>query len=236
MDSSHMCGAIKYRICTRKPPKIYGVRTRVPVRNVLMVCKALNLEIEFIEMDLFAGDHNKPEFVKMNPQRTVPTMDDDGFYLWDSHAIVTYLVSKYGKDDSLYPKDLKKRATVDRLLHFDSGILLPRARNIFHPIMLENAKTIPEKNKERVYEAYDFLEVFFDESSSWIAGKDLTVADLCIIPVVTTLKAFLPIDESKYPKILAWIEKCKGLPYYVEINKRGNDAFVERINKMLLSS
>lgn len=60
----------------------------------------------------------------------MPTLDDDGYYLWDSHAITAYLVGKYGKDDSLYPKDLKKRGTVDQRLHFDSGVLFPRLLKI----------------------------------------------------------------------------------------------------------
>lgn len=62
---------------------------------------------------------------QINPQHTVPTLDDDGYILWDSHAINTYLVEKYGKDDSLYPKDLKKRGRVDQRLHFNSGVLFP---------------------------------------------------------------------------------------------------------------
>lgn len=53
-------------------------------------------------------------------------MDTDGFVIWDSHAILTYLVSRYGKDDSLYPSDVKKRATIDQRLHFDSNVLNPR--------------------------------------------------------------------------------------------------------------
>ena len=66
----------------------------------------------------------------MNPQHTVPTLDDDGFTIWDSHAISTYLVSKYAKDDSLYPKDLQKRAVVDQRLHFESGIIFSRLLRI----------------------------------------------------------------------------------------------------------
>lgn len=62
----------------------------------------------------------------MNPQHTVPTLDDNGFVIWDSHAINGYLIGKYGKDDALYPKDVEKRAVVDQRLHFDSGILFPR--------------------------------------------------------------------------------------------------------------
>lgn len=66
----------------------------------------------------------------MNPQHTVPTLDDEGFILWDSHAIMPYLVAKYGKEKSLYPEDLQKRAIIDQRLHFDSNVLAPRGRTI----------------------------------------------------------------------------------------------------------
>jgi hypothetical protein len=51
-------------------------------------------------------------------------------YFLQSHAINAYLVNKYAKDDSLYPKDPQKRAIVDQRLHFDSGVLFPRMRDI----------------------------------------------------------------------------------------------------------
>lgn len=67
----------------------------------------------------------------MNPQHTIPTLVDDDFIIWDSHAIAGYLVGKYSSDDdSLYPKEPKKRALVDQRLHFDSGILFPRVHNL----------------------------------------------------------------------------------------------------------
>lgn len=51
--------------------------------------------------------------------------------LWDSHAIAGYLVGQYGKDDSLYPTDPKKRAIVDQRLHFDTEVLFPKTFEIF---------------------------------------------------------------------------------------------------------
>jgi glutathione S-transferase len=92
-------------------------------------------------------------FYQINPEHTLPTLVDDGFVIWDryenfldgtfvhnyieyifsfflSHAINAYLVNKYAKDDTLYPKDPQKRAVVDQRLHFDSGVLFPRLKDI----------------------------------------------------------------------------------------------------------
>lgn len=71
----------------------------------------------------------------MNPQHCVPTLNDDGFCLWESRAICAYLVNKYGKDDSLYPKDPKVRGMVDQRLYFDAGTLYARFADYFVSIV-----------------------------------------------------------------------------------------------------
>lgn len=111
-------------------PILYGIYVSPPVRSVLLVAKAIGLDLEFREVNLGSGENKTPEYLEKNPQHTVPTLDDNGNIICDSHAIVTYLIGKYGKDDSLYPKDLYKRALVDQRLHFDSGVLFVRLRAI----------------------------------------------------------------------------------------------------------
>ncbi len=62
--------------------------------------------------------------LKINPQRTVPFIVDNGHNgvtIIDSHAIAVYLCENYAKDDQLYPKDSVKRAHINAGLHFDTG-------------------------------------------------------------------------------------------------------------------
>lgn len=63
------------------------------------------------------------------------------FYFF-SRAIMQYLVDKYAKDNSLYPKDLKARALVDARLNFDCGTLWPRIISVFVSILLLNPENI----------------------------------------------------------------------------------------------
>ena len=86
-----------------------------------MTCEVLGIEYEYVLCDLQEGDNFKPEYLKINPQHTVPTLNDNGFIVTESRPIATYLCDKYGKDDKLYPKDLNVRATVDSRLFFDIG-------------------------------------------------------------------------------------------------------------------
>ena len=60
---------------------------------------ALNLKgvaYETVTVDLPRGAHRTQEFLAVNPQATIPTLDDDGTVLWQSLAIVDYLDDEYG--------------------------------------------------------------------------------------------------------------------------------------------
>lgn len=69
--------------------------------------------------------------VQLNPQHTIPTIDHHGLVLWESRAIMTYLVSAYANEDTLYPKDIRVRALVDQRIQFDLGTLYARMGNYF---------------------------------------------------------------------------------------------------------
>lgn len=79
---------------------------------------------------MFAKEQLKEDFLAINPQHCIPTIDDDGFKLWESRAIAQYLVDAYGKGSTLYPTDNKAKALVQQRLYFDMGVLYVRIRAI----------------------------------------------------------------------------------------------------------
>ncbi|CAG2118814.1 unnamed protein product [Medioppia subpectinata] len=94
-----------------------------PSRAALMTVRQLNIDINLKQLDLSAGEHMTPEYLAINPNHKVPTLVDGEFVLWESRAIMQYLCNRYAPDSTLYPKDPKKRALVDRSLNFDFSFL-----------------------------------------------------------------------------------------------------------------
>ncbi|XP_065219291.1 glutathione S-transferase 1-like isoform X2 [Planococcus citri] len=107
------------------PLVLFSHLTSPPARASNLVLKALNIPYKQREIDTHKHDQFDEYFQKVNPQHTIPTLQDGELIMWDSHAINTYLVNQYAKDDSLYPKNPKIRALIDQRLHFDSGVLFP---------------------------------------------------------------------------------------------------------------
>lgn len=82
-------------------------------------------------VDLFKKEQLNEDFVKINPQHTVPCLDDNGYILIESRAIAIYLIERFFPNGhSLYPKDSKNRALINQHLQFDCGTLYPRIRAV----------------------------------------------------------------------------------------------------------
>ncbi|KAL0868353.1 hypothetical protein ABMA27_007872 [Loxostege sticticalis] len=214
---------------------LYKLNASPPARAVMMTIEALGIsDVEFVDVNLLKKDHLKDEFLEMNPQHTIPTMkEEDGFVLWDSHAITTYLVNKYGETDDLYPADIKKRAIIDQRLHFDSGILFPALRGSVEPVLFWGEPSFRPENLAKVTAAYDFTEKFLQEGS-WLAGDDITLADICCVATVSSLTALIPIDENKYPKLAAWLERCAAKDFYKKQNLPGLQEFDQLIKSKVV--
>ncbi|KAK5640018.1 hypothetical protein RI129_010829 [Pyrocoelia pectoralis] len=188
-----------------------------PCRFIELTAKILDINLNYKKLDLLGKkDHLAPEFVKINPQHCIPTIVDNGFALWESPVIASYLVQTYGKDDSLYPKDIKKRAAVDQRLYFNNGVLYQRLADYYYPIIWASASPDPEKFK-KVEEALQFLDTFLSESE-YVAGDTLTLADLAISTTLSTFDV-AKLDRSAYKNVTKWYNILQSsVPGFEELN------------------
>uniref|UniRef100_A0A1I8N3Q0 Glutathione S-transferase n=1 Tax=Musca domestica TaxID=7370 RepID=A0A1I8N3Q0_MUSDO len=185
----------------------YYLPLSAPCRSVIMTAKALGIELNKKLLNLFEGEHMKPEFLKINPQHTIPTLVDNGFAMWESRAIMVYLVEKYGKqNDPLYPSCPKKRALINQRLYFDMGTLWKSYADYTYPQFRENKPADPELFK-KFESALEFLNIFLSQSK-YAAGETMTLADLAILASVSTFDV-VQMDLSKYEHILRWYNMLK---------------------------
>ncbi|XP_026759797.1 glutathione S-transferase 1-1-like [Galleria mellonella] len=214
------------------PIDLYLNPGSAPCRAVLLTVRALNLDVNQKLTDLMKGEHLTPEYLKINPQHTIPTLVDDDFSVWESRAIITYLVNKYGKDTGLYPEEPRARATVDQRLYFDMGTLYQRFGEYYYPQILAGAPPDAEKLK-KLEQALEFMNTFLD-GQEYLAGPQLTVADLSTVATISTLE-LTDVDFRKYPNINRWYEKMRAeVAGYKEVNETGLDhmrAIMEKFKK-----
>src|SRR5262249_12957504 len=113
----HRARPLRRRLSSRTeeedPMKLYATPPSPRAFKVVAVAHHLGLEPEMVFVDLLNGDHMKPEFAALNPNRKMPVLEDDGFVLWESNAIMQYLASKKPAS-GLWPTDPRHQADVSR--------------------------------------------------------------------------------------------------------------------------
>jgi glutathione S-transferase len=188
--------------------RIYGSARSRGVRTLWMVGE-LGLQYEHLDYLPRSPQTRTPEYLALNPNARVPTIDDDGLVLSESMAINLYLAKKHGK---LYPADAKNEALtwqwcfweVDRL----DRQLTTYANNAF---VLPEAQRNPAAAKtawDEIVPALDVLEIAL-KRSAWLAGSEFSVADL---NVASAMVRALTFDLAKWPTVNAWLHRCWDRP------------------------
>jgi glutathione S-transferase len=190
--------------------RIWGRTNSVNVKKALWCAEELGLPYERIDAGMAFGVVKTPEYQKMNPMGLVPTMDDDGFILWESHAIVRYLCAKHSAG-GLWPTDLRTRAEADRWMDW-AGTFQGALRNVFWGLV----RTPPEKRDSGAIEEgvkrCGELSAVLDAGLAgrqYVAGDAFTMGD---IPVGCHFQLWmrLPIERPQRPNLEAWFARlCK---------------------------
>lgn len=184
----------------------------------------------------------------MNPQHTIPTLDDNGFYLWESAAICTYLIDTYatptagGAECGLYPtSDRRLRALIDQRLYWNAAILFPEVRLTTIKLLVERTDHMEPAHLKRVHRAYEHLELFLTEANDeleqhrFMVGTQLTLADLALVTTVTAAIVWAPLDEEGVNRrLVGWMRRCaEAIKDYEELNAEPGRRYAVLIKEWL---
>jgi glutathione S-transferase len=198
--------------------KIWGRTNSVNVKKVLWAAEELGLEYQRIDAGLQFGVNKTPEYLKMNPTGLVPTIEEDGFVLWESHTIVRYLAAKHGAG-KLAPSDLRRRAEAERWMDWTYTF----QRELQRPLFWALVRTPLEKRDPDAIEAArktcaDLLRIpeRYLAERPFLAGEALTIGD---IPLGCHVQLWmrLPIERPAQPHLTAWFERLCARPAYRKI-------------------
>ncbi|AFY50819.1 glutathione S-transferase [Nostoc sp. PCC 7524] len=156
----------------------------------------LGVPYEFVMLDMQAGEHRQPEYLKINPIGKVPAIVDGDFQLWESGAILLYLSDKYG-NVSLSPEE---RAILSQWVLFANATLGP---GIF-----------VEANREREMSRLltPLNEIF--EKQPFVLGQEFSVADVAVGSILAYIPMMLKLDLSDYPAVVNYIKQITERPAF----------------------
>lgn len=181
-----------------------------------MTAICLNVELDLVVVDLSTGEHRTPDYLHLNPNGKVPFLDDAGFHLWESHAIMQYLADKT-PGQILYPEDIQARADVNRWLfwsayHFTPAVGFISRERVSKRMVGGSGAPDPleiERGETLLKAAASVLDAHLAQRQ-WIAQDKLTLADLAIAsPLMHTAAAQLPV--MGYENMQAWFARVQAL-------------------------
>ncbi|MFM7144437.1 MAG: glutathione S-transferase family protein [Alphaproteobacteria bacterium] len=186
------------------PFSTYARRVRIALLEKDVPC-------ELVDVDMAAGEHKTPAYLARNPYGRVPTLEEDGFVLYESTSILDYLEATH-PEPALVPADPRGRALVDmhvklcdiQLARQTGAIIFPKR---FLPRERWDEKGMAQAKKE-IERHLDVVEKQLS-GREWMVGDAYSLVEVCYTPFVQ----FLPLMEVVPPPgVAAWTERMLARP------------------------
>jgi glutathione S-transferase len=193
--------------------RVWGRTTSSNVMKVLWLLEELGLPYERLDVGGSFGKTDTPEYRAMNPNGMVPTLEEDGFILWESNAICRYLAAAHA---SLWPVEAHARANIDRWMDWQQTTLNRPITVIFWGLV----RTPPEKRDQAAIAAAakDGARVWgiLDKELTrhpYVGGETFTIGD---IPLGVHVHRWFTMDFERppLPHLRAWYDRLLERPPY----------------------
>jgi glutathione S-transferase len=195
--------------------RIWGRNTSVNVQKVMWAIGELDLAHERIDVGGPFGKNNEPAYLAINPNGLVPTLEEDGFYLWESNSIVRYLAAKHG-GGSLEPSDPRERARANSWMDWQLSVAGPAIFGMFWGLV----RTPPEKRDEaaiaasraKTAAALKLVDAQLAKTP-FIAGGMLSMGDIPVALMAYRYRRLTP-EGSGLPNLERWFGDIEQRPAF----------------------
>lgn len=193
-------------------------------RAVTLFAAHAEIPIEYVHVGLAQGDQHAAAFAALNPNRQVPVLDDDGFILTETGAILRYLADLCGS--SAYPVERRARAIVDaRLDWFNTGFARDAAHGLAYPSARPELRlSIPDaaaqmllRGRQNTERWLAVLDGHWLKEGGYVAGPVMSIADF-LGSIYVGLLEVVEFDMRPYPAIRQWMATMRRLPHWQECN------------------
>jgi glutathione S-transferase len=192
--------------------KLYNVAYSGNSYKVRLLLFQLGIPCEIIDVDILKGESRTTEFLKINPNGRTPVLDDDGFILAESNAILAYLA----RGTRFLPEDRQKFALVFQWMFFEQYSHEPYIAT--SRFWIQHKPDSPEKTallaskRDGGWAALKIMEEHLGKNHFFVG--DYSIADIAIFAYThVSHEGGFSLDD--FPKIRAWIERVKTRPGFV---------------------
>lgn len=194
--------------------RLYNFSMSTNGLRVRLAAAHLGLALEQVDISLVKADDRR-RLLEINPNNKVPVLEDDGFLLWESCAIMQYLADKV-PGQTLYPDAPQARADVNRWMfwavqHFAPAIAVMAWENCFKQFAGRgDTDPVELARGTRDFERFAAVLDAHLAGREWVAGKNVTLADYALAASLSVIdKARLPV--SPYANLLRWFAGVQAL-------------------------
>jgi glutathione S-transferase len=176
----------------------------------------LGVPYEVKRLSLSAGEHKKPEYLKLNPNGQVPTLVDGDLALFESGAICQYLTDKFPEKGFAPPVGTPDRGRYYQWIHYAMSGIEPPAVTIFmHTIMKPEAERLPQlvgPARETLLAAVGVVDQAL-AGREWLVGDRISTADVMLGSTLVWCSMMGLIDD-RTPTAKAYLERIAQRPAY----------------------
>jgi glutathione S-transferase len=193
--------------------KVWGRVNSINVQKVMWAVGELKIPHERTDAGMAFGVVNTPEYRKMNPNGKVPTIDYDGFVLWESNVIVRYLYAKHGPT-----RTLEQGYAQEKWMDWTTSTVGAPITTIFWQLI----RTPAEKRDMAAVEAAikQAADIFTIADAAlaaqpYLSGREFSMGD---VPFGCFANRWLqlPIQRPDHRNLAAYYERLKSRPAFRE--------------------